>query len=158
MGTSSDVSNLRTRFVHPPVGDELTTARRVLPRRDHSPWGNHVPKQRSSGGKDRLGSVSKQGDRYLRSLFTAGALAVIRYAKIHGTQHRPFGPAPHEGRRDRARQQEVSASVSRAPVTMPTSRTRSAHCARAAIGHAAAPPMRVMNSRRLMEIPRAVGS
>jgi transposase len=32
----------------------------------------------------------KQGDRYLRSLFTAGALAVIRYAKINGTQHRPW--------------------------------------------------------------------
>ena len=28
--------------------------------------------------------------RYLRSLFTAGALAVIRYAKIHGTKHRPW--------------------------------------------------------------------
>jgi transposase len=38
-----------------------------------------VPKQRSSGGKDKLGSISKQGDRSLRSLFTAGALAVIRY-------------------------------------------------------------------------------
>ena len=48
------------------------------------------PKQHSSGGKDKLGSISKQGDRYLRSLFTAGALAVIRYAKIHGTQHRPW--------------------------------------------------------------------
>src|SRR5260370_32347813 len=48
------------------------------------------PKQHSSGGKDRLGSISKQGDRYLRSLFTAGALAVIRYAKIHGTKHRPW--------------------------------------------------------------------
>ena len=45
-------------------------------------------------GKDKLGSISKQGDRYLRSLFTAGALAVIRYAKIHGkihgTRHRPW--------------------------------------------------------------------
>ena len=38
----------------------------------------------------RLGSISKQGDRYLRSLFVAGALAVIRYAKIHGTKHRPW--------------------------------------------------------------------
>jgi transposase len=44
----------------------------------------------ASGGKERLGSISKQGDRYLRSLFTAGALAVIRYAKIHGTKHRPW--------------------------------------------------------------------
>ena len=41
-------------------------------------------------GRDRLGSISKQGDRYLRSLFVAGALAVIRYAKIHGTKHRPW--------------------------------------------------------------------
>ena len=58
--------------------------------RNFSAWIGLVPKQHSSGGKDRLGSISKQGDRYLRSLFTAGALAVIRYAKIHGSQHRPW--------------------------------------------------------------------
>jgi len=58
--------------------------------RDFSAWIGLVPKQKSSGGKDRLGSISKRGDRYLRSLFTAGALAVIRYAKIHGTGHRPW--------------------------------------------------------------------
>ena len=49
-----------------------------------------MPKRHSSGGKDKLGTISKQGDRYLRSLFTAGALAVIRYAKINGTQYRPW--------------------------------------------------------------------
>ena len=43
-----------------------------------------------AGGKDRLGSISKRGDRYLRFPFVAGALAVIRYAKIHGTKHRPW--------------------------------------------------------------------
>jgi transposase len=58
--------------------------------RDFSAWIGLVPKQHSSGGKDKLGSISKQGDRYLRSLFTAGALAVIRYAKLHGTTHRPW--------------------------------------------------------------------
>jgi len=58
--------------------------------RDFSAWIGLVPKQHSSGGKDRLGSISKRGDRYLRSLFTAGALAVIRYAKIYGTKHRPW--------------------------------------------------------------------
>jgi len=58
--------------------------------RDFSAWIGLVPKQHSSGGKDKLGSISKQGDRYLRSLFTAGALAVIRYAKIHGAKHRPW--------------------------------------------------------------------
>jgi hypothetical protein len=56
---------------------------------------NVVPKQNSSGGKD----ISKQGDRYLRSLFTAGALAVIRYAKIHGTGHRE--PLNYRGARYR---------------------------------------------------------
>jgi transposase len=58
--------------------------------RDFSAWIGLVPKQNSSGGKDRLGSISKRGDRYLRSLFTTGALAVIRYAKIHATKHRPW--------------------------------------------------------------------
>ena len=58
--------------------------------RNFSAWIGIVPKQHSSGGKDRLGRISKQGDRYLRSLFVAGALAVIRYAKIHGTKHRPW--------------------------------------------------------------------
>ncbi len=58
--------------------------------RDFSAWVGLVPKQSSSGGKQKLGSISKQGDRYLRSLFTVGALAVIRYAKIHGTKHRPW--------------------------------------------------------------------
>jgi transposase len=58
--------------------------------RDFSAWIGLVPRQNSSGGKDRLGGISKRGDRYLRSLFTTGALAVIRYAKIHGTRHRPW--------------------------------------------------------------------
>jgi transposase len=62
--------------------------------RDFSAWIGLVPKQRSSGGKPKLGSISKQGDRYLRGLFTAGALAVIRYAKIHGSGHRPWLTAP----------------------------------------------------------------
>jgi membrane protein DedA with SNARE-associated domain len=58
--------------------------------RNFSAWIGLVPKQHSSGGKERLGGISKQGDRYLRGLFVAGALAVIRYAKIHGTRHRPW--------------------------------------------------------------------
>ena len=82
----------------PGVGSALATARVASiadPKafrlgRDFSAWIGLVPKQNSSGGKDRLGSISKQGDRYLRSLLTAGALAVIRYAKIHGTRHRPW--------------------------------------------------------------------
>ena len=82
----------------PGVGPALATAlvasvadpKAFRSGRDFSAWIGLVPKQRSSGGKEKLGNISKQGDRYLRSLFTAGALAVIRYAKIHGTRHRPW--------------------------------------------------------------------
>ena len=82
----------------PGVGPALATAlvasvadpKAFRSGRNFSAWIGLVPKQYSSGGKDRLGSISKQGDRYLRSLFTAGAPAVIRYAKIHGTRHRPW--------------------------------------------------------------------
>ena len=82
----------------PGVGPALATAlvasvanpKAFRSGRDFSAWIGLVPKQNSSGGKDRLGSISKRGDRYLRSLFTTGALAVIRYAKIHGTGHRPW--------------------------------------------------------------------
>ncbi|HEV2548529.1 MAG TPA: IS110 family transposase [Stellaceae bacterium] len=82
----------------PGVGPALATAlissvadpRAFRSARHFSAWIGLVPKQHSSGGKDKLGSISKQGDRYLRSLFTTGALAVIRYAKIHGTKHRPW--------------------------------------------------------------------
>jgi len=82
----------------PGVGPALATAlvasvadpKAFRSARNFSAWIGLVPKQHSSGGKDKLGSISKQGDRYLRSLFTAGALAVIRYAKIHGTKHRPW--------------------------------------------------------------------
>jgi transposase len=82
----------------PGVGSVLATAlvatvadpKSFRSGRNFSAWIGLVPKQHSSGGKNRLGSISKQGDRYLRGLFVAGALAVIRYAKIHGTKHRPW--------------------------------------------------------------------
>jgi transposase len=82
----------------PGVGPALATAlvasvadpKAFRSGRDFSAWVGLVPKQNSSGGKERLGSITKQGDRYLRSLFCAGALAVIRYAKIHGTKSRPW--------------------------------------------------------------------
>src|ERR1700739_1495914 len=50
--------------------------------RNFSAWIGLVPKQHSSGGRDRLGSISKQGDRYLRGLFVAGAPAAIPAANI----------------------------------------------------------------------------
>jgi transposase len=49
--------------------------------RDLAAWIGLVPRQNSSGGKQRLGHISKQGDRYLRKLLVSGAAAVVRYAR-----------------------------------------------------------------------------
>ena len=58
--------------------------------RNLAAWIGLVPKQHTTGGKDRLGSITKQGNRYLRWLLVVGATAVIRYAKKHGTKNRPW--------------------------------------------------------------------
>ena len=57
--------------------------------RNLAAWIGLVPRQNSSGGRERLGGITKQGDRYLRRMLVIGALAVIRYAQRHGT-HRPW--------------------------------------------------------------------
>lgn len=49
--------------------------------RQFAAWLGLVPRQNSSGGKERLGRISKQGDRYIRRLLVIGATAVIRYAR-----------------------------------------------------------------------------
>ena len=54
--------------------------------RNLAAWIGLVPMQHSTGGKERLGGISKQGNRYLRWLLVAGAMAVIRYARQHGTK------------------------------------------------------------------------
>jgi transposase len=57
--------------------------------RDLAAWIGLVPKQNSSGGKARLGSITKAGNRYLRQMLVVGSMAVIRYAERHGTR-RPW--------------------------------------------------------------------
>ena len=52
--------------------------------REFSAWLGLTPRQKSSGGKDRLGRISKMGDGYLRSLIVVGATAMIRYAREKG--------------------------------------------------------------------------
>ena len=47
--------------------------------RQFSAWLGLVPKQNSSGGKQRLMGISKRGDGYLRRLLIHGARAVIRH-------------------------------------------------------------------------------
>lgn len=49
--------------------------------RQFAAWLGLTPRQRSSGGKERLGRITKMGDRYLRALLVVGATALVRYAK-----------------------------------------------------------------------------
>ena len=42
-----------------------------------------TPRQSSTGGKPRLGRITKMGDRYLRKLLVVGACATLRHRKGH---------------------------------------------------------------------------
>jgi transposase len=51
--------------------------------RDFAAWIGLVPRQDSTGGKHKLGPISKQGDRYLRRILVVGAHAVLKRARLH---------------------------------------------------------------------------
>ncbi len=48
------------------------------------PWLGLVPRQHSTGGKQKLGKTSKMGQRDIRQLLVIGATAVIRWASRRG--------------------------------------------------------------------------
>jgi hypothetical protein len=61
----------------------------------------------SSAGKDRLGNISKRGDRYLRSLFMTGALALCQNPRHQAsTLVHNVADAPDEHGGHPARQQD----------------------------------------------------
>jgi transposase len=47
--------------------------------RDFGAWLGLTPRQHSSGGKDKLGGISKGGDSYLRTLLIQGAKSAVRH-------------------------------------------------------------------------------
>jgi transposase len=49
--------------------------------RQFAAWLGLTPRARSSGGKERFGRISKQGDGYIRRLLVTGATAVMRLAR-----------------------------------------------------------------------------
>ena len=51
--------------------------------RDFAAWVGLVPREDSTGGKRRLGPISKQGDRYLRRILVGGAVSILRRAKLN---------------------------------------------------------------------------
>ena len=62
------------------------SARSFPSGRDFAAWLGLTPLQRSTGGKERLGKISKAGERTLRRLLIIGAAAVVNQASRHGAQ------------------------------------------------------------------------
>ena len=54
--------------------------------REFAAWLGMTPRQNSSGGKERLGRTSKRGDKYIRCLLVAGAVAILRHARTRATK------------------------------------------------------------------------
>jgi len=52
--------------------------------RDFAAWLGLTPLQRSTGGKQKLGAISRMGERTLRRLLILGASAVVRWASQRG--------------------------------------------------------------------------
>ena len=52
-----------------------------MPGRQFAAYLGLVPRQNSSGGKDRLGRITKMGNGYLRRLLVVGATSVVRRAE-----------------------------------------------------------------------------
>lgn len=69
------------------IAATVTDPRAFKSGRELAAWIGLVPRQNSTGGKQKLGSISKQGDKYLRRLLIVGATAVIRHARAHPEKH-----------------------------------------------------------------------
>src|SRR5947199_1285814 len=52
-----------------------------------------TPRQHSSGGKEKLGRITKMGDRYLRKLLVVGATAALCHSKGHNDALRRWARA-----------------------------------------------------------------
>ncbi len=71
----------------PGIGPVVSTAlvgtvadpRQFKNGRQFAAWIGLTPRQRSSGGKVRLGGITKHGDTYLRTMLVQGARAVMRF-------------------------------------------------------------------------------
>ncbi len=68
------------------VAATVTDPRHFKSGRQLAAWLGLVPRQNSTGGKERLGHISKMGNRYIRKLLVVGATALIRFARNRTTR------------------------------------------------------------------------
>jgi transposase len=91
-GRAKQDQDARRLVTIPSVGPVIATAMLALAPpaegfrsgRDFAAWLGLTPRQRSTGGKERLGGITKAGERTLRRLLIIGASAVVRQASKHG--------------------------------------------------------------------------
>jgi transposase len=69
------------------IAATITDPKAFRSGRDMAAWIGLVPRQGSTGGKQKLGPISKQGDRYLRRILVVGAHSVLRRAKLNPQKH-----------------------------------------------------------------------
>ena len=58
--------------------------------RELAAWLGLTPLNRSSGGKERLGRITKKGDRYIRKLLVLGMTSRVQHARRHPEQVDPW--------------------------------------------------------------------
>jgi transposase len=71
------------------IAATITDPKAFRSGRDLAAWIGLVPREDSTGGKRKLGPISKQGDRYLRRILVVGAHSVLRRAK-HNPERYPW--------------------------------------------------------------------
>jgi transposase len=63
------------------IAASVTDPHQFRSGRQFAAWLELTPLQKSNGGKDRLGRITKMGDKYLRKLLMVGMASVVRRAK-----------------------------------------------------------------------------
>jgi transposase len=58
--------------------------------RQFAAWLGLTPLQNSSGGKERLGRISKMGDQYVRKILVIGMTAIVRFARSRPDLYDPW--------------------------------------------------------------------
>jgi transposase len=69
------------------IAATVPDARLFSSGRQFAAWLGLTPQPRSSGGKERLGRISRQGNAYIRRLLVTGMTAVLRYTRVNSTRN-----------------------------------------------------------------------
>jgi transposase len=69
------------------IAASVTDVKQFRNGRQFAAWLGIVPRQNSSGGKERLGRITKWGDSYIRKLLVVSSCALIRYARAKSAKN-----------------------------------------------------------------------